>query len=107
MNLALQEILLKEARHFSPLSYAGGVTFEGPEPISDGAFCVDLHQPDYQFLNRNYPHSITKLSFKKSVFFYQNLLVCLGSNLPYRKQSGTNNAFSGQVAEREFSSSPG
>jgi len=80
MNLTLQETLLNEARHFSPQSYAGGVTFKGPEPFSDGAFGMDLHQPDYQFLNRN-PHPNIKLSFKKSVFFYQNLLVCLGSNI--------------------------
>ena len=81
MNLTLRETLLKNARHFSPQSYAGGVTFKGPEPFSDGAFGMDFHQPDYQFSNLNHPYPNIKLSFKKSVFFYQNLLVCLGSNI--------------------------
>lgn len=81
MSLTLQETLLKEARHFSPRSYAGGVTFKGPEPFSDGVFGMDLHQPDYKFLHQSHSYPNIRLSFKKSVFFYQNLLVCLGSNI--------------------------
>ena len=40
--------MLKEEKHFSPWSYAGGVTFKGIETFSGGAFGMDFHQPDYQ-----------------------------------------------------------
>ena len=81
MTLTLQETLLKKARYFSPQSSAGGVTFKGPEPFASGVFGMDFHQPDYQFLDGNHPNPNIRLYFKKSVFFFQRVLVCLGSNI--------------------------
>lgn len=88
MSLTLQETRLKTERNFSPLSFAGGVTFKGTESLSSGVFGMDFHQPDYDFLNENHPYRNIKLYFKKSVFFYQNLLVCLGSNIRLENGSG-------------------
>ena len=88
MNLSLYETLLKKARYFSPRSSAGGVTFIGPEPIASGLFAMDFHQPDYQFLNVSDRHRNMKLYFKKSVFFFQSVLVCLGSNIKIENGSG-------------------
>ena len=81
ISLTLRETILERRRNFSPLSFAGGVTFKGTEALSNGAFGMDFHQPDYHFLDKNHPYSNIKLYFKKSVFFYNNLLVCLGSNI--------------------------
>ncbi|PFX32064.1 Chondroitin sulfate ABC exolyase [Stylophora pistillata] len=81
MTLTLSQIRLKKARNFSPLSYAGGVTYKGPELLSSGVFGMDFHQPEYQFLDKKHPYPNIKLHFKKSVFFFQNVLVCLGSNI--------------------------
>ena len=88
MDLTLQETLLKKARYFSPKSSAGGVTFKGAEALASGVFAMDFHQPDYQFSNRNHPHRNIKLYFKKSVFFFQSVLVCLGSNIRIENGSG-------------------
>ncbi|KAL9951274.1 hypothetical protein ACROYT_G043912 [Oculina patagonica] len=88
ISLTLQETRLKKERIFSPLSLAGGVAFKGTETLSSGAFGMDFHQPDYEFLNKNHPYPNIKLYFKKSVFFYQNLLVCLGSNIRLENGSG-------------------
>ena len=83
MSLTASERKLKTDRNYSPQSSAGGVTFQGPKSLSalsSGLFGMDFHQPDYHFLNKHAFHNI-KLYFKKSVFFFQNLLVCLGSNI--------------------------
>ncbi|XP_022779921.1 uncharacterized protein LOC111321338 [Stylophora pistillata] len=81
INMTLSQIRLREARNFSPLSYAGGVTYKGPEPLSSGVFGMDFHQPENQFIDEKHPYPKIKLHFKKSVFFFQNVLVCLGSNI--------------------------
>ena len=41
MNLNLWQIRLNKARNFSPLSYVGGVTYKGPEPLSSGVYGMD------------------------------------------------------------------
>ena len=81
-----------KSRNFSPLSSAGGVSFKGSESLLNGIFGMDFHQPDYEYI---YPYSlrrypIIKLHFKKSVFFYQNLLVCLGSSIAVDNGGKTN-----------------
>ena len=88
--VARNETRLNHERNFSPLSSAGGVTFQGKEPISNGVFGMDFHQPNYVFSNTSHPHRNIELFFKKSVFFYQNLLVCLGSNIRLNNGLGRN-----------------
>ena len=90
MSLTVKETRLKTQRNFSPQSSAGGVTFQGPEPLSSGVFGMDFHQPNYVFLDKNHAYPNIKLYFKKSVFFYENLLVCLGSNV--RMENGPGKA---------------
>ncbi|XP_022801742.1 uncharacterized protein LOC111339361 [Stylophora pistillata] len=86
ISLTLEETRVKKARYFSPRSFAGGVTFKGPEPLSNGVFGMDYYQPDYQFIQSSHPQ--LKLSFKKSVFFFQNIVVCLGSNIEIKNGQG-------------------
>ena len=64
-----------------PTSYAGGVSYKGPELLSSGVFGMDFHQTEYQFFYEDHLYPKVKLHFKKSVFFYKNVLVCLGSNI--------------------------
>ena len=90
MSLTLRQIRVRKARNFSPLSSAGGVTFKGPNRLPSGLFGMDFHQPDYEFSARSHPYPNIKLHFKKSVFFYQNLLVCLGSNITIEDGGDTN-----------------
>ena len=98
--LNLNELKIKKSRNFSPGSQAGGVSFKGQETLSSGAFGMDSNQPKYRFLSNTNPQ--IKLSFKKSVFFYQNLLVCLGSNIRLRNGPGKNaqTTFPRQTGER-------
>ena len=84
-----------KTRNFSPLSFAGGVSFKGREPLFNGVFGMDFHQPVYEnrlFYNLEVfqPRHTKKLHFKKSVFFYQNFLVCLGSNIAIENGGETN-----------------
>ena len=90
MSLTVRETRMKTIRHFSPHSYAGGVSFQGTENLSSGVFGMDFQQPNYVFLDKNHPYPNIKLHFKKSVFFYQNLLVCLGSNIRMENGPGKN-----------------
>ena len=81
MSLTLTQTRLSKARNFSPRSSAGGVTYRGPEPLSSGVFGMHFRQPRYSFSEASHPYPNINLRFKKSVFFYQNVLVCLGSNI--------------------------
>ena len=81
MSLTVKETRLKTIRHFSPFSSAGGVAFQGSERLSSGMFGMDFHQPKYVFSDKHHPYPNIKLYFKKSVFFHQDLVVCLGSNI--------------------------
>ena len=90
MSLTVKETRLQTTRNFSPQSSAGGVSFQGPDPLSSGVFGMDYHQPKYVFKDKNHPHPNITLYFKKSVFFYRNLLVCLGSNIRVDNGPGKN-----------------
>lgn len=81
MSLPVKETRLKTTRNFSPYSSAEGVTFQGPEQLSNSVFAMDFHQPKYVFLDKNHPYPNIELNFRKSVLFYQNLLVCLGRGI--------------------------
>ena len=68
LSLTLEETRVKKARYFSPRSFAGGVTFKGPEALSNGVFGMDFYQPDYQFSHSSFPN--IKLYFEKVSFLF-------------------------------------
>lgn len=74
----IDELKLKKARFYNPRPLAGGVTFKGTNKLENGLFAMDFEQPNYDF--KDWRKSISFI-FKKSVFFFENLLVCLGSNI--------------------------
>ena len=41
---------------------------------------MDFHQPEYDLGTADWRHRI-QFDFKKSIFFFENLLICLGSNI--------------------------
>ena len=76
-----------QSRFYSPSpSLAGGVTLKGTNFFANGLFGMELHQPNYGFTD--WRKDII-FSFKKSVFFFENLLVCLGSEIYAARTGGS------------------
>ncbi|KAJ7321512.1 hypothetical protein OS493_034567 [Desmophyllum pertusum] len=59
---------------------AGSLTFKGTMSLANGLFGMNFLQPDYGLASTDWRQNIN-FGFKKSVFFLENLLVCLGSNI--------------------------
>lgn len=81
----VDDLNLGKARFYNPRSLAGGVTFKGTRTLENGLFGMDFEQPNYDL---NDWRNDIKLYFKKSVFFFENLLVCLGSNIEAQDTNG-------------------
>ena len=82
-TISLELDLMKDVstRNFGPASsMAGGVTFKGTERLANGVFGMLFKSPKYKMKNRP-----RRLSFKKSFFFFQNLIVCLGSSIKLKR----------------------
>ena len=76
----IDELILRKGRFYNPSHLAGGLTFKGTMGLENGLFGMDFHQPSYTS-NASDWRSRIQLDFKKSVFFFENLLVCLGSDI--------------------------
>ena len=74
-----------KGRFYNPRSLAGGLTFKGSRHLENGLFGMDFKQPQYGL--KDWRKKI-EFEFKKSVFFFENLLVCLGSNILAEKTNG-------------------
>ena len=68
----------RKGRFYNPPSLAGGLTFKGSRHLENGLFGMDFKQPQYGL--KDWRKKII-FEFKKPVFFFENLLVCLGSNI--------------------------
>ena len=73
----------RSSRYRNQKALAGGVSFYGTKRgayYSNGVFGMDFEMPNYTAQRRSVlaGHSFT---FKKSVFFFDNILVCLGSHI--------------------------
>ena len=77
IDLTLDEMKTEGDRYFNPKPLAGGLTFVGSSSLANGLFGMDFSQPKYKkALLKN-----IDFMFKKSVFFFGNLLVCMGSGI--------------------------
>ena len=74
------DLKLPKGRFYNPKNLAGGLTFKGTSTLKNGVFGMDFEQPTYALEDTDWRHSLT-FEFKKSVFFFENLLVCLGSDI--------------------------
>ena len=55
--------------------------------LKNGLFGMNFLQPDYGLASSDWRQDIN-FRFKKSVFSFENLLVCLGSDISARRTSG-------------------
>ena len=83
----VDDLKIEKARFYNPRQLAGGVTFKGTSTLKNGIFGMDFEQPKYDLGRADWRNNI-KFYFKKSVFFFENLLVCLGSNIKAKKTHG-------------------
>jgi len=67
-------------RYFQPKRLAGGLTLVGGGDYASGIFGMDFSQPAYRFPSGSFQLDIN-FSFKKSVFFADYVIICLGSGI--------------------------
>ena len=93
INATFPHMLLEGDRHYSnsPETMSGGVTFAGSTPSPNGmfgrngVFGMQFVKPSYE--SNSYFSGVITFRFKKSVFFYDDIIISLGSNIEY--SSGT------------------
>ena len=79
-STSINDLSLDSGRFYNPRPLAGGLTFQGTLPLKNGLFGMDFHQPEYDLETADWRHGM-QFDFKKSFFFFENLLICLGSNI--------------------------
>ena len=85
LALDLNALKLKKGRFYNPKDLAGGLTFKGTSILENGIFGMDFEQPNYSL--SDWRKNID-FKFKKSVFFFENLVVCLGSDIVAKNTGG-------------------
>ena len=85
LALDLNDLKLKKGRFYNPKDLAGGLTFKGTSILENGIFGMDFEEPKYGL--SDWRKNID-FEFKKSVFFFENLLVCLGSDIAAKNTGG-------------------
>ncbi|KAK3699090.1 hypothetical protein QZH41_000615 [Actinostola sp. cb2023] len=82
----INQIVIDEARNYNPGNFAGGVSFKGSvgsEP-RNGAFGMWFKKPPYSMKDKVSALNTMEFEFKKSYFFYNDLIVCLGSDIKFK-----------------------
>ena len=86
INVNFQDMLIKSDRHYNPAkdAMAGGVFFQGSKSSKEGngVFGMNFQQPQYD-VEPDSPFHRINFRFKKSVYFYDDIIVSLGSNIQY------------------------
>lgn len=84
LQMPLEEMVVTKARYYNYKGkLAGGVSLIGlsDNPLfANGVFGMNFEQPKYKPNLRN-SFLKTRFKFKKSYFFYNDLIVCLGSDI--------------------------
>ncbi len=81
----LDELKIGTGRFYNKRKLAGSLTFKGTMSLKNGLFGMNFQQPDYEFSDWR---GQIKFRFQKSVFSFENLLVCLGSNVKAKNTNG-------------------
>ena len=86
ISVSFPEMLIKSDRHYNPSkdAMAAGVFFQGSKSRKDGngVFGMNFQQPKYD-VEPDSPFYQINFRFKKSVYFYDDIIVSLGSNIQY------------------------
>ena len=77
-TINFDDLEMEKGRFYNPQSLAGGLTFKGTSTLENGIFAMNFKQPTYGLTDWR---GNIDFKFKKSVFFFENLLVCLGSEI--------------------------
>ncbi len=80
LRMSTEELKDKESRFYNPRSLCGAMHFQGTSQFRNGVFTMDFERPRYN-------DKAAEFWFKKSVFFYDDLLVCMGSDIKARRFS--------------------
>ncbi len=83
----IDDLNIGAGRFYNKRKLAGSLTFKGTMSLKNGLFGMDFQQPNYGFSSSDWRKQIN-FHFKKSVFSFENLLVCLGSNIRGQHTSG-------------------
>ena len=83
----IEDLNIGAGRFYNPRKLAGSLTFKGTMNLKNGLFGMNILQPDYGLASSDWRQDIN-FRFKKSVFSFENLLVCLGSDISARRTSG-------------------
>lgn len=73
-------------RYYQPKRLAGGVSLVGGGDYSAGIFGMEFSQPPYRFPEGSFQLDIN-FSFKKSVFFADYVMICLGTGITSSESS--------------------
>lgn len=88
LRVPLQQLVYKQSRFYNPKDLCGAVSFQGTSRFGNGVFVMDFQRPDYGPSRAGHDDGQeTRFWFKKSVFFYDELLVCLGSDINARRST--------------------
>ena len=82
LRVPIEELRDRETRFYNQRSLCGAMHFQGSSQFRNGVFTMDFERPGYNDRGAEF-------WFKKSVFFYNELLVCIGSDVRARRFSST------------------
>lgn len=73
-------------RYYQPQTLAGGLRLVGGGDNPSGVFGMEFSQPPYQWKSGAFQANIN-FAFRKSVFFADFIIVCLGSDITVTNSS--------------------
>ena len=86
INVNFPDMLINSDRHYNPSknAMAGGVFFRGSKSRTEknGVFGMNFKQPTYD-VEPSSPFYDVNFRFKKSMYFYDDMIVSLGSGIQY------------------------
>ncbi|KAL9951814.1 hypothetical protein ACROYT_G044546 [Oculina patagonica] len=80
IRMDLDQLISNNYRYYQPMKLAGGVTLVGGGDYPTGVFGMEFSRPPYRFPDGSFQLDID-FAFKKSVFFSDYVIICLGSGI--------------------------
>ena len=109
VGLTISNLKTDEDRRFNPLKLAGGVSFSGRDPYDtntlNGVFGMDCSQPPYDLPSGSQMKN-AEFKFKKSVFFHNDFLVCVGSDISTSGLTGGEKTYTTLFQDKVLPMSP-
>ncbi|EDO30805.1 predicted protein [Nematostella vectensis] len=96
VNISPKHLELKSMRFYNKKTLAGGVSLCGAHQVHtnplkceprNGVFAMHYDKPDYETKEQDSPAASMTFEFKKSYVFFNNLIVCLVSDVEFRSNA--------------------